>query len=247
MIDRLKHSMNALQMLARVQEVTANNLANINTPGFKADKLFYRAFSKELHGRQVAGVEAHQTVQMQQGIFESTGNTFDLAIEGEGFFEVEHDGKLFLTRNGRFSVNQEGYLIDDAGAFVQGHGGAIQLPQYTQSQTAEQQIDIEVTKDGTIQIDDIAQDRIKLVRVDNVQSLERGSNTYFKLPEDAQQKQLVDEQSNVVQGFYENGNVEPLAEMVDMTSNMRLFESQQKAMQTTDEILSQVTTRLGRF
>jgi len=247
MIDRLKHSMNALQMLARVQEVTANNLANINTPGFKADKLFYRAFSKELHGRPVAGVEAHQTVQMQQGIFESTGNTFDLAIEGEGFFEVEHDGKLFLTRNGRFSVNHEGYLVDDAGAYVQGHGGTIQLPQYTQSQTADQQIDIEITKDGTIQIDDIAQDRIKLVRVDDVQSLERRSNTYFKLPEHASQKQLVDEQSNVLQGFYENGNVEPLAEMVDMTSNMRLFESQQKAMQTTDEILSQVTTRLGRF
>jgi len=247
MIDRLKHSMNALQMLVKVQEMTANNLANINTPGFKADKLFYSAFSKELNGRQVAGVEAHQTVQMQQGVFESTGNTFDLAIEGNGFFEVEHDGKLFLTRNGRFSMDDEGYLIDDAGAFLQGRGGAIQLPQYTQSQTADQQIDIEITKDGTIQIDDVAQDRIKLVKVDDVKSLERRGNTYFKMSENAGKTQQIDEQSKILQGFYENGNVEPLAEMVDMTSNMRLFESQQKAMQTTDEILSQVTTRLGRF
>ena len=245
MIDRLRHSMNALQMLVRVQEVTANNLANINTPGFKADKLFYRAFAKQLNERSVSGVEAHQTIQMQQGTFESTGNTFDLAIEGEGFFEVEHDGKLFLTRNGRFSVNNEGYLIDDAGAYLQGHSGAIQLPQYAQSQTADQQIDIEITKDGTIQIDDIAQDRIKLIKVDDVQSLERRNNTYFKTPENA--PHILDEESQVVQGFYESGNVEPLAEMVDMTSNMRLFESQQKAMQTTDEILSQVTTRLGRF
>src|SRR6056297_88742 len=105
MIDRLTHSMQALQRLMKAQEVTANNIANLNTPGFKSDKLFYHSFIEQLNGEASSVVRPQQTINMAQGNFESTENPFDLAIEGEGFFKLELEGQELLTRNGRFRLN----------------------------------------------------------------------------------------------------------------------------------------------
>lgn len=245
MIDRLKHSMRALQMLMKAQEVTANNLANINTPGFKGDKLFYRAFMNKLNGRPVSDVEPHQTIQMQQGAFEPTGNTFDFAIEGDAFFEVSYEGNRYLTRNGRFSLDADGFLVDDQGAQVMGEGGAIHLPQLVKNGSNMQDLDIEVAKDGTFRVNGLKSGKLSLVSVDEVHRLERRTHSYLQVPEDV--AITTDTDSRVVQGFYESGNVDPLKELVDMTRNMRMFESQQKVMTTTDELLSRATTRLGRF
>ncbi len=245
MIDRFQHSMQALKLLMRAQEVTANNLANMNTPGFKGDKLFYRAFMEELNGRPVSSVEAGQTVRMGQGAFESTGNPFDFAIEGQGFFVVEEGGNRFLTRNGRFGLDSEGYLTNDNGARVMGENGPVHLPQVMDSGQIRSDAEVEVNKNGIITVDGREEGRLQLVRVDDVSRLQRRSNTYLEAPEDVEVTAAP--QSQVMQGYYESANVEPLQEMVSMTRNMRLFESQQRAMRTTDEMLSQATNRLGRF
>lgn len=245
MIDRFRHSMQALQILMRAQEVTANNLANINTPGFKGDKLFYRAFQEEMNGRQVSSVQPGQTLRMAQGAFEKTGNPFDFAIEGQGFFTVEKDGNRFYTRNGRFGLDREGFLVDDNGARVMGESGPIQLPGIMQSGRIRSDVKVELNQDGTLHVNGEREDRLMIVQADDVSRLERRSNAYLQAPEDMEM--TADGDSSVVQGFYESGNVDPLQELVSMTQNMRLFESQQRAMRTTDEMLSQATTRLGRF
>lgn len=245
MIDRFQHSMRALQMFMRAQEVTANNLANINTPGFKGDKLFYRAFQDEMNGQEISGVETLQTMTMQQGAFEATDNPFDFAIEGEGFFVVENENGQFLTRDGRFELDSEGYLIDKNGGMVQGEGGAIRLPQFVQSGATSPNIDINVAKDGTINVEGEEVDKLQVVNVDQVSALQRKTNSYLSAPEGTEI--VSDESSQIVQGYYESGNVDPLTELVDMTRNMRMFESQQRAMRTTDEMLSQATNKLGRF
>lgn len=245
MIDRLRHSMRALQMFMQAQDVTANNLANMNTPGFKGDKLFYRAFQDELNGQNVSGVEAYQTMRMQQGAFEETSNPLDFAIEGQGFFVVKNQDGEFLTRNGRFKLNSEGYLVDEHSGAVQGEAGPIYLPQFVKSGSVSADVNINVAKDGVINVEGEEVGKLKVVQVDQVQNLERQSSSYLSVREGA--KVTVDDSSQIVQGFYESGNVDPLTELVDMTKNMRLFESQQRAMRTTDDILSQATTRLGRF
>lgn len=245
MIDRFRHSMQALQILMRAQEVTANNLANINTPGFKGDKLFYRAFQEEMNGRQVSSVQPGQTLRMAQGAFEETGNPFDFAIEGQGFFTVEQDGNRFYTRNGRFGLDREGYLVDDNGGRVQGESGPIQLPGIMESGRIRSDVEVEVEQDGTLRVDGERRDQLMIAQAGDVSRLERRSNAYLQAPEGMEMS--VDPDSSVVQGFYESGNVNPLQELVSMTKNMRLFESQQRAMKTTDEMLSQATTRLGRF
>jgi flagellar basal-body rod protein FlgF/flagellar basal-body rod protein FlgG len=245
MIDRLQHSMRALQMFMQAQEVTANNLANINTPGFKGDKLFYRAFADELNGQLVSGVETHQSMRMQQGAFESTDNPFDFAIEGKGFFVIENENGQFLTRNGRFKLDSEGFLVDKQGGMVQGEGGPIHLPQLIKSGATSSDVNINVAKDGTISVEGEEVGKLQVVQVDQIATLQRRTNSYLAVPEETQM--TTDESSQIVQGFYESGNVDPLMELVDMTRNMRMFESQQRAMRTTDEMLSQATTRLGRF
>lgn len=246
MIDRLRFSMQSLQMFARAQEVAANNLANMNTPGFKKDKLFYEAFHSQLMGKPVMQADHHQTMNMEPGSLEKTGNTFDFAIEGNGFFQVEHNNQLFLTRNGRFGLDAEGYLRDENGALVQGSGGAIFLPQFYQlAQQENREVIVEVAKDGTIRLNGEIQDKIRLVRVDDVSQLERRTNSY--LAPGNGQRVYSDPNSFVNQGFYETGNVNPLEEMVEMTTNLRLFETQQRVMRTHDEILSRVSTDLGRF
>ncbi|MGD8427249.1 MAG: flagellar hook-basal body protein [Balneolaceae bacterium] len=246
MIDRLRQQMQALQMFMRAQEVTANNLANINTPGYKADKLFYRAFTDRLNGQSVSSVEPQQTLSMQQGSFESTDNPFDFAIEGNGFFQVEsRDGQQLLTRNGRFKLNAEGYLVDKNGARVQGEAGPIRLPQLVKSGALSSDTNIDVAKNGTIIIEGKEVGRLNIVQVDDMQKLQRRGNSYLAVSPDAVVN--AGNSSQIMQGYYESGNVNPLTEMVSMTKNMRMFESQQRAMRTTDEMLSQATNRLGKF
>lgn len=245
MIDRLQYSMQALQMFMRAQEVTANNLANINTPGFKGDQLFYRAFQDELAGGNRSGIQTLQTLRMQQGSLESTGNPFDFAIEGEGFFLIQNENGSFLSRDGRFEINREGFLVDQNGGMVQGEGGAIHLPQFVNLGSGSQDVNIEVAKDGTVKVEGTVVDKLQLVTVDDISSLERRTNAYLAVQGDDQI--MADQDSQIAQGFYETGNVNPLQELLDMTRNMRMFETQQRVMRTTDEMLSQATSQLGRF
>lgn len=246
MIDRLYVQMQAMQTLSRSQDVTADNLANINTPGFKGNKLFYRMFKEQVNGQEVTRSVPVSQVDLSQGILEPTGNQFDMGINGDGFFKVELDGNTMLTRDGRFHLDGDGYLVNNDGAKVLGESGPIQLPEFFQnSGEGGATTQLEITKNGTIKINGDQQDRLQLVTVNDARDLQRKGNSYFSVTND---DALSEEGIGMIQqGYYEKGNVNPLNEMVDMMQNMQLFETQQRAMKTTDEMLQQVTTRLGRF
>lgn len=247
MIDRLFVLMQSMQQLSRSQEVTANNLANLNTPGFKGDNLFYHAFREEMDGEAYYKARPLQVSDLKQGVLSETGSNFDFAINGSGFFMVENeDGQKFLTRNGRFEIDREGYLRDQDGSYVQGRSGDIRIPEYYRSiSDDEREPSFEVAKDGTVRVNDEIQDQIRLVGVENPMALERRSNSYFAFDSAAQIYE--DNQSLVMQGYVEGSNVNALSEMTDMMKNLRLFESQQRAMLTTNDILSNVTNQLGKF
>lgn len=246
MIDRLYIQMQAMQMLSKSQDVTADNLANINTPGFKSNKVFYRMFTEHVNGKEVKTSTPMTQVDLSQGVLEPTGNEFDLGIDGSGFFKVELEGEQMLTRDGRFHLDNEGFLVNTQGAKVMGDSGPIQLTEYFQDGTnASVTTSLEILKNGTIRINGVEQDRIQIAVVEDPSILTRKGNSYFTVQnEDA----LTEEGAGVIQqGYYEKGNVNPLTEMVDMMENMQLFESQQRVLRTTDEMLSKVTTRLSRF
>jgi len=245
MIERLEAQMRAMQMLTKAQEVTADNLANINTPGFKGSKLFFHEFKQQVDGKEVSKTVPMQQIDLKQGMLEPTGNTFDLGIDGEGFFKVEEGGQQLLTRDGRFHVNSDGYLVNNQGARVMGTEGPVYIPEFLKASGESSPVKLEVAKDGTIRINGQVNDRLGIVKIDDPANLERRGNSYFAATSPGH---LVGQDAgSVMQGYYEKGNVEPLQEMVGMMRNMQMFESQQRAMRSTDEMLSQVSSRLGRF
>ena len=246
MLDRIYMQMQAMQILSKSQDVTADNLANINTPGFKGNKLFYNMLTENLNGTEVRRAVPMTQVNMDQGILEPTGNEFDVAINGDGFFKVQDGDQEFLTRDGRFSLNSDGILVNSNGDQVMGESGPIQLSELFQSNnTTGGPNRLEISKDGTILINDNPHDKLQIVKVEDPSILERQGSTYFTVKDEIE---LSDEGIGMVmQGYFEKGNVEPLAEMVDMMRNMQMFESQQRALKTTDDMLSQVTSRLGRL
>tara|TARA_Y100001935_G_scaffold217449_1_gene189766 strand:+ start:222406 stop:223128 length:723 start_codon:yes stop_codon:yes gene_type:complete len=238
--------MQAMQVLSRSQEVTADNLANINTPGFKGNKVFYNLLKETINGKEVSKSVPMQHINLDQGILEPTGNQFDLAINGDGFFMVEEDGERFLTRDGRFHLSADGNLVNSSGAQVQGDAGPIQLSELLQTKDEHGgAITLEIAKDGTVRVNDSVIDKIQVMKVEDPSDLTRKGNTYFTVENE---DLLSDEETGtVMQGYFEKGNVQPLNEMVDMMRSSQMFESQQRAMKTTDEMLSSVTTTLGRF
>ncbi len=246
MLDRIYMQMQAMQVLSKSQDVTADNLANINTPGFKGNKLFYRMMTENLNGQEIKRAVPMSQVNMDQGILEPTGNEFDVAINGTGFFKVQDGDQEYLTRDGRFSLNSDGILVNSNGAQVLGESGPIQLTELFQSTNESGGPNqLEISKDGTILINGNAQDKLQIVKVDDPTLLERQGSTYFTVKDEIELSD--DGIGMVMQGYFEKGNVEPLAEMVDMMRNMQMFESQQRALKTTDDMLSQVTSRLGRL
>lgn len=245
MIERLQAQMQAMQMLTKMQDVTANNLANINTPGFKGSNVFQKMVQERIDGKMVSRSVPQQQIDMRQGVLEPTNNMLDFGIKGEGFFVVEDENGTHLTRDGRMHFNSDGYLVDDKGARVMGDSGPIHMPEYMKA-TGEsgEQAKLEVAKDGTIRLNNEVFDQLKVVKVEDTSHLERKGNNYFSAPGNA----LIDDQSsNVLQGYYESGNVDALEEMVDMMKTTKMFESQQRAMTTTDQMVGQATSKLGKF
>lgn len=245
MIERLEAQMRAMQMLSKTQDITADNLANINTPGFKGNKVFYQMVKEQVDGEEVTRTVPMQKVDMTQGVLEATDNKFDFAIKGKGFFMVEGQNGRQLTRDGRFHVDTNGYLVDGNGGRVIGNSGPINMPDYIKATGRNNKSsEIEVATDGTIRINEEVFDKIMTVEVKDTSKLERQGSNYFA----AREGQLVeDHSSSIMQGYYEKGNVNPLNEMVDMMKTVKLFESQQRAIRTTDEMLSQATSKLGKF
>lgn len=235
-----------MQLYSQAQELTANNLANLNTPGFKADKLFFRMLTEEVDGKTMTRTEPMLQISLEQGELESTGNDFDFAIDGPGFFMVEEEGQMYLTRNGRFNLDSDGFMRNENGAYVIGESGKIHLPGLFHTMSQEHGgTGLEVAKDGTIRLNDEVYDRMRIVGVDDPSKLQRRGNSLFSVDQQALGPQ--DSLSSVMQGYFEKGNVQALSEMTDMMRNMQMFEAQQRAMHSTDEMLSQASQTLGRF
>ena len=136
--------------------------------------------------------------------------------------------------------------MNQSGAKVQGASGEIELAEYfTSAGNDGGAPQIEIATDGTIRVNGREIDKLEIVNVSDPAQLERKGNAYFTVDDES----AITEENlgSLMQGYYEKGNVEPLNEMVDMMKNMQLFESQQRAMRTSDDLLSRVSTQLGKF
>jgi flagellar basal-body rod protein FlgG len=222
------------------QDLIANNLANVNTTGYKKDRLYFRQmFDAELYSP--LSEQANPGVMEALTLFEpgplvSTKNPLDVAIVGDAFFTVDTEQGVRYTRNGSFSVDQEGYLVTSAGHQVMGENGPILLD------TSQ---DVEITPAGEIWQKDSVVDQLALVRFPDPRSLEKIGDSLFRARQDAEV--LEDRTSSVRQGFLEDSNVRAIEEMIEMISILREYEADQRAIQYQDDTLRRAVNDLGRI
>ena len=209
-------------------EVIANNLANVETPGFKHDRIYFKNFMEE----------ASYTV-MRQGRLRRTGSPLDVAINGEGFFKVQRDGQVLYTRDGNFCINQNGQLTTQEGWLVMGNSGPIEL-----SNSIERGTDVRIEPDGRVFDGNDEVGKIEVVKFPKGARLRKTKHGYFK-PEQAGVEALEAKNYRLVQYFLEDANFELPEEMVGIIESMRELESFQKVMQTYQEVESVLIRKLG--
>ncbi len=230
-------------MIPRIkkQELTANNLANASTPGYKKDTLFTKELSRAEKKRVATKSDWEQPMvdevytNFAPGVFDRTGNQLDLAIDGDGFFRLQlPDGSVGLTRAGTFSVNAQGQIEFPGGALLMGEGGPIEVGQGG---------DILIGQDGTVQVNDNIVGKIVPVSVPDVSQLEKVGSSVFAVPNGVEPQAVT--HSRIQQGFLEESNVDIVREMIDMIISFRNYESDSKSVQVQDQTLDNLFNRVA--
>jgi flagellar basal-body rod protein FlgF len=211
-------------MRSRIEalDVLANNIANANTPGFKADREFYNLYSSpDASQTDALPVVERNWTDFSAGTLESTGNPLDLAIDGSGFFAVSGpSAEVLYTRNGNFRIGSNGELETQNGFKVRGAGGnAIKL---------DPRREVSVSADGSVVQDGATITRLQVVDVPSTSALEKTGSTYFRLTHvDALVRQAT---ANIQQGRLEMANGASAEHAVRLVTIMRQFEMLQKAL-----------------
>ncbi len=233
-------------------DVISNNLANVNTTGFKKSRaefedLMYQTMKiagsiTDGDNRLPVGIQVGMGARptavhkfFSQGDFQNTGNALDVAIEGDGFFQVDVNGEMMYTRAGTFKLNQDGTVVTANGYVLQ--------PEFTVPAETK---NLSISAQGHIAALDasgaeIASAEIPLYTFINPAGLDsRGRNLYT--PTEASGEELegvpgTDNVGTLAQGFLEMSNVEVVDEMVNMIVGQRAYEVNSKAIQTSDTML----------
>ncbi len=229
-MDRMIYlSMAGAKMNMQRQDVLSNNLANVNTTGFRAELEATRAVPVRGDGAttRVYALETTVGYDDRAGPLTFTGRALDVAAQGKTWMTVQGlDGTEAYTRFGSFTVNAEGNLVTQSGLPVMGDGGPISIPPNTQPSIAP---------DGTVsarQADGKSTGVGKLKLVTPEDKLVRGEDGLFRAADGAELP--ADANARVQDGALEGSNVNPIETMVSMIAAARQFETQVKMMQTAE-------------
>jgi flagellar basal-body rod protein FlgG len=253
----------AAGMMANMIETDtlADNLANVNTTGFKRRGVTFQTFPEMLLKRVQSGAEGSQdsdnaaevgklatgsqvrgtVIQFQQGGMIQTGNPVDLALEGDGFFAVSlPNGETAYTRAGNFTLNAAGEITTMEGNPVQGEGGGpITIPA---GKT------FTVNSEGAVVVDNNPIDKLKITRFENNATLEKLGLTLFKATPASQEIPLGSDkkQTLVHQGMLETSNANAVTEMIHSLAGLRTYETLEKNIKMHNDMLGKAVNEVGR-
>ena len=242
----------------RLDTIT-NNFANVSTAGYKREGATGRAFDdvfaikvkdnsvgylNQRIGKMSLGVKIGETyVDYSQGSLRETENTYDLALEGKGFFSISFTNKkgeeiIKYTRDGSFTTDVDGILRTKGGDYVLNTSGE-------QIEINPEALDVIIDQMGNIYADGEYVDTLGVVDFEdyNYLSKDTGENYYVAL--DGAEEISAD--SRIAQGYLEMSNVNVVNEMVDMIEIARAFEANQKVEQTIDNMLDKSVNNVGRL
>ena len=239
----------------RLDTVT-NNLANASTTGFKREGLTSKSFDQMLTvklndlsvpylnegiGKMSLGVKIGENyTDYSQGSLKETGNTYDLALAGNGFFTISYTDKKGntsekYTRDGEFTMDSEGYLRTLEGDYVQGEGGAIMIPVETS--------EVSIRDNGDIYADGEYVDSLRIVDFEDYNNIEKFGENLYSVVDGATETEST---AAVKQGYLEMSNINVVKEMVEMITISRAYESNQKLIQTEDDMLDKSVNQVGK-
>ena len=226
--------------LDRAIDVTANNIANLRTTGYKAEKVLFQQYVQQPTSPVTKPDPMSSVVQVgtftdyQNGAFEKTGNALDFAIQGEGFFAVQTDAGTRYTRDGSFQLDGTGQIVTKDGQPVLDAGGsAIQVPAGANQ--------IVVTGDGQVAADGNVVGQIGVQKFDDPQSLVReGSGLY------SASTAPVQSDAAVVQGMVEDSNVQPVLELTRMMETLRSFQAAQQMVDSQHQLALDAINKIAK-
>ncbi len=259
-------------------DVVANNLANVDQTGFKKDLTLFKAFPDMLIrrinddglgitpagsydtmpfvGKLGTGVEVNEVyTQFDQGPLQRTENNFDLALEGRGFFTVNTERGERYTRDGAFTINQEGVVVTHTGYPLMGENGPIRVQEnnFIINERGEVIVNANMSLEArdlvSMANNDWAQpvvvDRLKLADFENIRELKKEGGSLYRETEFSGPA-LPPGEIKVIQGFLEKSNVSAVREMVDMIEVQRSYEANQKTIHTHDQTLGKLINEIIR-
>ena len=229
--------------LRRQMSVIANNLANMNTSGFKGERLLFEEYvmpvARDHNWR--AGANRLSYVQdgavlrnFEPGSMKRTDNPFDIAINGKGWFVVQTPNGERYTRNGHFNISTDGNLTTSTGEPVLIEGGLITF--------GPNESDFTITKDGMVSSSAGQKGRLRIVEFENENKLKKEGNSLLSSPEPGTPARNI----NVIQGMLEGSNVKPVIEMTRMIEVQRAYTRASSMLEKEHELMRDTINKLGR-
>lgn len=237
-------------------DTLSNNLANADTTGYKKEGVTAKTFETQLAIKVKDGSNAYIDQQIgklnlgvkigenytdySQGSYRYTGNTYDLALGGDGFFNISFMNKageqsVKYTRDGNFTIDNEGALRTQDGDYVLGESGEIYIPPNA--------VDVSINKLGAIYADGEYVDNIKITDFEDYNYLKKYGENMYDAVDGATEKEPT---ATIDQGYLEQSNINVVTEMVNMISLSRTYEANQKLIQTMDDALDKSANQIGK-
>ena len=250
-------------------DTIANNIANANTPGFKRDKQLFKeyltSYEKQptvlevpkvpasiesfypLNGGDKSYVDVNGTsTSFKQGALKVTGNSLDIGLEGDVFLEVQTPGGTRFTRNGHYTLNADGFVVNKEGFPLLLSGEEGQPYQERMIQLGDQR-NFDVTVRGDVFVNGVNQGRLSLKTVTEKDALLKEGSSLYTIKENFDNQVIDATKYKVHQGAFEQSNVNIVKEMTDMINATRIFESTQKVIQAYDQMNQKLTNEVPRL
>jgi len=229
----------ALMSRTQTLDLLANNLANVSTPGYRAQHDSFSSLlatsskgplsplNRAVNNYAVVG---ENQVDLSQGNLERTGNEMDLGIQGPGFFVVQTAAGRLFTRNGSFHVSPHGQLVTSEGDAVMGDHGVIPIVGGP----------VSVSPDGTISVDGAVAGKLKLVEFPPGTPLQSAGKTYYSAPAHTD---VASVHSTIQQGSIEASNVNPITSAVELVTLQRYAEMMERALSMFHQDMNMVAAQ----
>ncbi|NLF83709.1 MAG: flagellar basal-body rod protein FlgF [Candidatus Gastranaerophilales bacterium] len=262
MVQGIETAARGMMSILNLNDIVANNLANVNTPGFKQLLPTFRNMGEEeflskpdknsdvenkeqqnvLGTLSVGSMLDSTGLDFKQGPIQKTGRNLDIAINGEGFFSVQTETGEYYTRAGSFTLDGEGDLTTHSGAKVLGENGR---PINIDIETRNLE-DITINDAGVIFYRHEELDRIKIVDFEDKSKLITAGNSLYKNIDKNNSPEMI-ETPHLMQGYLENSNANAIESMISTITGTRTYETLSKVVKDTDATLKRAINEVGVF